>query len=36
VKIPVIVFTKGGGLWLDSIADIGCDAVAWIGPWTLV
>ena len=27
VKIPVIAFTKGGGLWLDSIADIGCDAV---------
>lgn len=25
--IPRIVFTKGGGLWLESIADIGCDAV---------
>ncbi|MCL4763608.1 MAG: uroporphyrinogen decarboxylase [Burkholderiales bacterium] len=24
---PVIVFTKGGGLWLDDIAGIGCDAV---------
>ena len=24
---PVIVFTKGGGLWLDEIAGIGCDAV---------
>lgn len=27
VKIPVIVFTKGGGLWLEEIADIGCDAL---------
>ncbi len=27
VKIPAIVFTKGGGLWLESIANIGCDAV---------
>ena len=27
VKIPSIVFTKGGGLWLDQIADIGADAV---------
>ena len=27
VKIPVIVFTKGGGLWLEQIADIGADAV---------
>lgn len=26
-RIPVIVFTKGGGLWLEAIADIGCDAV---------
>jgi uroporphyrinogen decarboxylase len=26
-RIPSIVFTKGGGLWLESIADIGCDAV---------
>jgi uroporphyrinogen decarboxylase len=25
--IPAIVFTKGGGLWLNSIADIGCHAV---------
>lgn len=33
VKIPVIVFTKGGGLWLDSIADIGCDAVGL--DWTM-
>jgi uroporphyrinogen decarboxylase len=27
VKIPSIVFTKGGGLWLEQIADIGADAV---------
>ncbi len=27
VKIPSIVFTKGGGLWIDSIAGIGSDAV---------
>lgn len=27
VKIPSIVFTKGGGLWLDQLADIGADAV---------
>jgi uroporphyrinogen decarboxylase len=26
-KIPVILFTKGGGLWLPDIADTGCDAV---------
>ena len=26
-RIPVIVFTKGGGLWLDAIADIGADVV---------
>ena len=26
-RIPTIVFTKGGGLWLEAIADIGCDAV---------
>jgi uroporphyrinogen decarboxylase len=25
--IPVIAFTKGGGLWLEEIADIGVDAV---------
>ena len=27
VRIPAIVFTKGGGLWLDEIAEIGADAV---------
>ena len=25
--VPVIVFTKGGGQWLEAIADTGCDAV---------
>ena len=25
-KIPVILFTKNGGLWLESIADAGADA----------
>ncbi len=27
VRIPSIVFTKGGGLWLEEIAAIGADAV---------
>ncbi len=26
-KVPVIVFTKGGGQWLEAIAACGCDAV---------
>lgn len=26
-RIPAIVFTKGGGLWLEQIANIGADAV---------
>ena len=26
-RIPCIVFTKGGGLWLEEIADSGADAV---------
>jgi uroporphyrinogen decarboxylase len=26
-RIPCIVFTKGGGQWLEKIADSGCDAV---------
>lgn len=26
-QVPVIVFTKGGGLWLEDIAACGCDAV---------
>jgi len=25
--VPVILFTKGGGQWLESIADSGCDAI---------
>ncbi|GLR15016.1 uroporphyrinogen decarboxylase [Chitinimonas prasina] len=26
-RVPVIVFTKGGGLWLEDIATTGCDAI---------
>jgi uroporphyrinogen decarboxylase len=26
-RIPAIVFTKGGGLWLEQIADSGADAI---------
>ncbi|OWT59145.1 uroporphyrinogen decarboxylase [Candidimonas nitroreducens] len=26
-RVPVIVFTKGGGAWLEQIAACGCDAV---------
>lgn len=26
-KVPVTLFTKGGGLWLDAIAETGCDAI---------
>ena len=26
-RVPVITFTKGGGQWLDEIADVGVDAV---------
>ncbi|WP_104932359.1 uroporphyrinogen decarboxylase [Vitreoscilla sp. C1] len=26
-QVPVIVFTKGGGLWLEKMADIGADAL---------
>lgn len=32
-KIPSIVFTKGGGLWIDQIAAIGSDAVGL--DWTM-
>ena len=32
-KIPCIVFTKGGGLWIEKIAAIGCDAVGL--DWTI-
>jgi uroporphyrinogen decarboxylase len=34
VKIPAIVFTKGGGHWIEQIAAIGADAWAWTGPPT--
>lgn len=33
LRVPNIVFTKGGGLWLEAIADIGCDAVGL--DWTI-
>jgi len=26
-KVPCVVFTKGGGLWLEGIAASGCDAI---------
>lgn len=26
-SIPIILFTKGGGQWLESMADSGCDAL---------
>ncbi len=32
-RIPVIVFTKGGGLWLEQLADIGADALGL--DWTM-
>ncbi|HEX5803903.1 MAG TPA: uroporphyrinogen decarboxylase [Azospira sp.] len=32
-KIPSIVFTKGGGLWIESIADTGCTGVGL--DWTI-
>ncbi len=32
-RVPSIVFTKGGGLWLESIAGTGCDAVGL--DWTI-
>jgi uroporphyrinogen decarboxylase len=25
--VPIILFTKGGGLWLERLADTGCDAL---------
>lgn len=27
LQVPVILFTKGGGMWVDAIADSGCDAI---------
>ena len=32
-RVPVVVFTKGGGLWLEDIAACGCDAVG--VDWTI-
>ena len=32
-RIPSIVFTKNGGLWLEKIAAIGCDAIGL--DWTI-
>jgi uroporphyrinogen decarboxylase len=32
-RVPSIVFTKGGGLWLEAIAACGCDALGL--DWTL-
>jgi len=32
-KIPVILFTKNGGQWLEMIADTGCDALGL--DWTM-
>ncbi len=26
-KVPVVLFTKGGGQWLEMMADTGCDAL---------
>ena len=32
-RVPVVLFTKGGAQWLESIADSGCDAVGL--DWTI-
>ena len=32
-KVPVVMFTKGGGLWLEDMAATGCDALA--VDWTI-
>ena len=26
-KVPVTLFTKGGGLWIEAMANTGCDAL---------
>ena len=32
-RVPVILFTKGGGAWLEGMAETGCDALG--VDWTL-
>lgn len=32
-RVPVILFTKGGGLWLEAMAETGCDALGL--DWTI-
>lgn len=32
-RVPVILFTKGGGLWLEALAATGCDALGL--DWTI-
>ena len=32
-RVPVILFTKGGGAWLEAMADTGCDALG--VDWTI-
>ena len=32
-RVPVVLFTKGGGLWLEDIAATGCDALGL--DWTI-
>ena len=32
-RVPVILFTKGGGAWLEAMADTGCDALGL--DWTI-
>jgi uroporphyrinogen decarboxylase len=32
-KVPIIIFTKGGGLWLEDMADVGADVIGL--DWTM-
>jgi uroporphyrinogen decarboxylase len=32
-RIPVIIFTKGGGLWIEDMAQVGADAIGL--DWTI-
>lgn len=32
-KVPIVLFTKGGGLWLEKIAESGCNAIGL--DWTI-